>query len=463
MQDLTKGNEVKQIISFTIPMFIGSFFQQFYNIVDSIIVGNYVGAHALAAIGTSTPIAFFFVVTMNGFASGMAIVATQLFGAQRLDELRSVVFSTFSTLIAISLVISAGGVWAANSILKYLLKAPESILQDATTYLQIYFASLIFIFLYNAVSFLLRAIGDSRTPVYFLIISSVINALLAIFFVKEMGWGVAGAAWATFIAQGLCSIGLITYTYIAIPVYRLKLGEVAFDKKLLYMTLSQGLPNALQQAFLGVGGLALQGLVNSFGEITIAAASAAFKVEQIVNQISLNLSRAISIFTGQNIGAGNIDRVKRGLRHTLAAGAVIGLLCSAIVILFGESIIGIFLDSNTAHTTINEQVLFQGQQYLSVTGYFFLFVFATNILAGMLRGSSDTVYTTVGTLAIFIIRIAAAYIMAGIPAIGYQCIWWSQPFMWVIGVAALWLRYKGGAWKTKSVICRLQKLKQANS
>lgn len=227
------------------------------------------------------------------------------------------------------------------------------------------------------------------------------------------------------------------------------MGEVAFDKKLLYMTLSQGLPNALQQAFLGVGGLALQGLVNSFGEITIAAASAAFKVEQIVNQISLNLSRAISVFTGQNIGAGNIERVKRGLRHTLAAGAVIGLLCSIIVILFGESIIGIFLDSNTAHTTINEQVLFQGQQYLSVTGYFFLFVFATNILAGVLRGSSDTVYTTAGTLAIFIIRIAAAYIMAGMPAIGYQCIWWSQPFMWVIGAAALWLRYKGGAWKTQ--------------
>lgn len=457
MQDLTKGNEVRQIITFTIPMFIGSFFQLFYNIVDSIIVGNFVGASALAAIGTSTPISFFIVVIMNGFASGMAIVVTQLFGAKRLDELRSTVFSTFSTLVIICLLLSVGGVWAANPILKYLLKAPESILNDATTYLQIYLASLVFIFLYNAVSFLLRAIGDSRTPVYFLIVSSIINALLALIFVRNMGWGVAGAAWATFIAQGLCSIGLMIYTYISVPVYRMPLGEVAFDKKLLYMTLAQGLPNALQQGVLGVGGLALQGLINSFGEVTIAATSAAFKVEQIIGQLSLNLSRAISIFTGQNIGAGNIDRVERGLRQTLVAGIIMGLLCSIIVMLFSESIIGLFLDSDNAHAAINEQVIFQGQQYLYVTGFFFVFVFATNIMTGMLRGSSDNVFTSIGTLSIFFIRIVAAYTMASIATIGYQSIWWSQPFMWVLGTVALWLRYQSGAWKTKSIIGRLPK------
>ncbi|SMC50991.1 MATE family efflux transporter [Sporomusa malonica] len=457
MQDFTKGNETKQIITFTIPMFIGSFFQQVYSLIDSVIVGKYIGAHALAAVGTSMPIIFFVVVVMNGFASGMAIVVTQLFGAKRIVELRNTVFSTFLALIAMCLVLSAGGVAAAKPILTQLLRVPETIIGDATVFLQIYFGGLVFVFLYNAVSFLLRSVGDSRTPVYFLIISSLINVALAVLFVKEWGLGVAGAAWSTFIAQGVASLMMIVYTYIKVPVYRIQLSEVTFDRILLSMALAQGVPNALQQGFLGMGGLALQGLVNSFGEVTIAAVSVAFRVEQIVSQISLNLSRAMGIFTGQNIGAGNIDRVERGVKRILMMGSILGVLCSGLVIVFGESIIGIFLSSDTTNMAMAEQVMLQGQQYLAVTGFFFAFVFVTNILAGVLRGSGDVMFSTVGTLVIFVLRIAAAYMMAVIPQIGYQCIWWSQPFMWVPGTIGLWLRYRSGIWQTKSIVSRLGK------
>lgn len=449
MKDMTKGGEMRLILSFAIPMLIGNIFQQAYNMVDGIIVGQYEGPDALAAVGTSFPIIFLVVAVMMGLAMGASILISQFFGAKQYDQMRratsSVLIFTFIGCVALSVI----GYFASPFLLKTLLDVPDEVLKNSVTYLQIYFIGLIFMYFYNVVSALLRAVGDSRNPLYFLIVAALINIGLDWYFVAELGWGVAGVAWATLIAQGVSAVIAVVFVYKKVPLFRFGIKDFVFDRKLFAISVKLGIPSSIQQAVLALGFVVIQRLVNGFGGNTMAAFTAASKIDQLATMPIMNIGLALATFAGQNIGAGHLDRVKVGFRKTLLISAVCCAVMTGVIFLFGKYLIGFFVGANNGDAK-NAEVLRQGVEYLTVVVCFYLLFSVMNTITSLLRGCGDVTYSTVVTFTAFGVRLIAAYSLAQV--IGYRCIWWSLPIGWGVAVAMALIRYAGGRWQTKAVV-----------
>jgi putative MATE family efflux protein len=313
---------------------------------------------------------------------------------------------------------------------------------EATVYLRIIFIGLFFMIAYNSFGAIMRGLGDSVSPLYFLIISSVLNAFLAFLFVAKLHWGIAGAAWATVIAQGFSSLLCIIYIYFKVPLLRFKKGEFVFDKGIFKKIFSLGMNTGLQQTILSVGFLFVQGIVNIFGSTTIAAVTAALRIDSIATLPIMTLGIAVTSYTGQNIGAGEIERVKKGYRASILISLIMCAFTAGFILLFGSKLIGLF--------SADSEVVKQGVEYIVFISFFyFIFglMFATN---GVLRGSGDVVFPTVSTLAALAFRIIGAFSL--IPFMGYKSIWWSIPIGWIVGITFALARYSTGKWKTKSVI-----------
>lgn len=441
---MIKGSPAKSLFFFALPMVLGNIFQQIYNITDSLIVGNFVGEKALAAVGASFSVTMLFVCIAIGAGIGSSVVISQLFGARRYGETKTAVYTSVITVAAISIVLMFIGV-AINKTILRLMGTPSDIYAEAVEYLQIYFYGMLFVFVYNNVSSAFNALGDSRTPLYFLIFSSILNIGLDIWFVAGFGMGVAGAAWATIIAQALAAalaLGVLLYR-----LSKMESDEDAhiFDIKILKSIFKIALPSIIQQSVVSVGMLFVQVVVNRFGSSVVAGYTAATKIDSIAIVPMLGVGNAMSTFTAQNIGAKQPERIKAGYRAALCMVGVMGVAIAVAMIGFGKQLVGMFMDSESSAAAIAA-----GAEYISVTACFYLVFGFMNVTNGILRGSGAIMAFVLSSIGSLGIRVAVAFGFANM--LSEMAVWISAPIGWVAAFIFAFAYYKTGKWKEKSLI-----------
>lgn len=419
---------------------------QFYQIVDSIIVGQYLGTEALAAVGASMPVIFAVIALVIGIGSGASVVVSQYYGAKDFEKVIVTSDTLHIFLIVAGVLIAVFGVFFSEDIFR-LIDLPENLIPQATEYLQIYLGGIFLMFGFNTVSSILRGLGDSKSPLYFLIVSSILNVGLDYLFIVSFGWGVAGAAWATVIAGGVAYLIAIIYVNKKSQVLKINLFNLKFDKKIFKLCVNYGLPTGIQQSFVAFGAVALLSIVNDFGTDVIAGYSLAMRVEGLAVIPAMNFAMALSSFTGQNVGAGRYDRVIKGMNITLLYSTITCVIITVIIVFFGENILHLF--------TSETKVIAIGQQYLVIASSFFIVFSMMFIINGMLRGAGAVVFPMVSTLlSLWVVRIPAAIWFASMW--GEVGIWWSIPFGWCLGCLITYIYYKTGKWKNYSVFARKQ-------
>lgn len=442
VKDMTQGKEWKLILSFTLPLIGGNLLQQVYSLADSLIVGNFAGQTALASVGTSFPVTFLLLALAMGLTNGVGIMAAQYFGAKNAESFRRNLSTACFTLLGASILITVLGVALSRTLLEDLLQADAAILPDALLYLRIYCVGLVFQFAYNTFAAILRSIGDSRSTMYFLLVATVLNIVLDLIFVQY--WTVAGVAWATVIAQAVSAILAGIYLFVKVDLAHFQRGQFRFDRAMFLTSLRLGVPTSIQQCSVGLGMVLMQRLINSFGVDTISAITAAMKLESFAMVPIMMFYMGLSNFTGQNIGAGKLDRIHRGYRQTMVMSMI---TCAGIILLLifaGPYAIRLY-NMNEAATAI-------GVEYLQTLAWFFLIFCVMYITNGVLQGSGDVAYPTAGSITSLAIRVIIANVMATFPSIGYRSIFYSIPVGWVCGTAIVLIRYLSGKWKHRSVV-----------
>lgn len=429
MKDFTSGNVSKLIFNFTLPMLLGNVFQQLYNVVDSIIVGKVLGKEALASVGASFPIIFTLIALLIGIGSGFSIVISQFYGAKDINSVKKSIDTMYIFLFVAGLFASIFGIYYSEELF-LLLQLPLELIPQATTYLNIYMAGMILFFGFNGTSSVLRGLGDSKTPLYFLILASLFNILFDVLFVMVFNWGIAGAAWATVIAQGGAFVTGILYLNRTHKIMKFSLSKLSFDKDLFIKSLKIGLPSGIQHTFVAIGMMALLGIVNTFGTDVIAAYTAAGRIDSLAMMPAMNFSQAVAAFVGQNLGANKIERVRKGFKATFLMSNLFCILMTAIIVIFGSQLMKMF--------TTDPNVIAIGEKYLIIVSSFYLLfstLFTTN---GVLRGAGDTLIPMFITLfSLWIIRIPGAYFLSS--EIGETGIWWSIPIGWSMGALLSYL------------------------
>lgn len=444
MKDLTVGSEARTIINFALPMLIGNIFQQFYSMVDSVVVGKFVGEHALAAVGTSFPVIFLMVSLIMGLTMGTNILIAQYYGAGDRKRVRATVDTGYLIQFWTGIAITIIGLVITKPILQ-LLKVPADIMLESVTYLRITFAGILGMFGYNLISAILRGLGDSKTPLYLLMMATLINIVLDLLFVLAFGWGVAGVAWATLIAQGFSFLAGLIYINRKNELISLRIKGLKGDLEIFRKSISIGLPTGIQQTMVSVGMMALTRIINGFGTATIAAFTAASRLDAFASMPSMNLSQAMSTFTGQNLGAGKSERVKRGHRSALLLGYAISILTGLMVIFFGKNMMFLF--------TTEIEVAKIGARYLTSVGATYILFTTMFINNGVIRGAGEAFIPMVNTvLSLWLVRFPVALILSGPLGMGSDGIWWSMPIGWAVGAVFSSWYYLSGRWKNKAVV-----------
>jgi putative MATE family efflux protein len=442
MKDLTQGKEGKLIVQFALPMVLGNVFQQLYNVVDSIIIGNYLGKEALAAVGAAFPIIFLLISLVIGVGSGFTIIISQYFGARNAEKVKRTIDTTFIILFFASIAVTIIGIVFATPIFR-LTGLPEDVLPQARSYLTIYFTGMVFFFGYSGTSAILRGMGDSKTPLFFMIIATLTNVVLDLLFVVVFEWGIEGAAIATVVSQAGAFITAALYLNKKHEVVNLSFRKYVFDREILRDSIRIGLPSGLQQTFVAAGMIALYGIVNTFGTSTIAAYSVATRIDSFASLLAMNFAAALSAFVGQNLGAQKPERVRAGLISTWIITSVISIVISLLVVLFGESLMAIF--------TPDDAVIRIGNSYLIIVSSFYIVFSSLFVINAVMRGSGDTLIPMFITLiALWVVRVPTSYFLAD--RVGVTGIWWAIPLGWGTGLTLAFLYYLTGRWKTKSII-----------
>ena len=449
--NMTEGAPARKLFFFAAPMILGNLFQQLYNMADSVIVGQFAGVDALAAVGASYALTTVFVMLAIGGGNGSAVVTAQYLGAKRYRELKTSVSTALTAFLALGILLAAAGYFGSGMILT-ALKTPENILEMAQQYLNIYFVGLPFLFLYNVLASMFNALGDSKTPLYLLIFSSVVNVGLDIWFVAGFSMGVAGVAIATVIAQGTAAVISFLLLLRKLRDYEVpdddacKAGDrKLFDADMLAHMVKMAIPTMLQQSIVSVGMLLVQSVINRFGSDVLAGYTAAGRIESICIVPMIAAGNAVATFTAQNVGAGKHERVREGYRS--AYGMVFGfaaVICIA-VLLSRKALIGMFLDGAG-----NAAAYETGISYLSFIAFFYVLIGLKAITDGVLRGSGDVGVFMAANLINLSIRVSAAYLLA--PVLGAAAVWYAEPMGWAVNYLLSFLRYKSGKWSTKKLI-----------
>lgn len=449
--NMTEGAPARKLFFFAAPMILGNLFQQLYNMADSVIVGQFAGVDALAAVGASYALTTVFVMLAIGGGNGSAVVTAQYLGAKRYRELKTSVSTALTAFLALGILLAAAGYFGSGMILT-ALKTPENILGMAQQYLNIYFVGLPFLFLYNVLASMFNALGDSKTPLYLLIFSSVVNVGLDIWFVAGFSMGVAGVAVATVIAQGTAAVISFLLLLRKLRDYEVpdddacKAGDrKLFDADMLAHMVKMAIPTMLQQSIVSVGMLLVQSVINRFGSDVLAGYTAAGRIESICIVPMIAAGNAVATFTAQNVGAGKYERVREGYRS--AYGLVFGfaaVICIA-VLLSRKALIGMFLDGAE-----NAAAYETGISYLSFIAFFYALIGLKAITDGVLRGSGDVGVFMAANLINLSIRVAAANLLA--PVLGAAAVWYAEPMGWAVNYLLSFLRYKSGKWRTKKLI-----------
>ena len=438
-KDLTRGTPWKLILQFALPIMLGNLLQQLYNTADTIIVGNFEGQQALSAVGACASLTILFTALALGFSIGAGVLISQYFGAGRTEELRRYAATAIVLMLAMGLVMSAIGLLSAKLLLRGFLGTPETLLPQAVLYFRIYAAGLVFQFGYNIAAALLRALGDSRATLYFLLVSSLLNVVLDLLFVAALGMGVAGAAIATVISQlASCVIGF-WYMHRKYELLRFCARKLRLEPAAAGRILRVGLPMALQQSIVSCGFLFLQKLVNFYGESMIASYTVASRMENILMIPIIGIQSTMATYAGQNMGAKLPERVSRGLGQGVLVSLFMTLALCVCQIAGIPLIIGAFrLD--VAAAEICRQHLFASAVAIPI----FAVYFPAN---GMFQGVGEGFHATFYALMALGLRVVFAYSLHKTAAFGYTAIWWSQAMAWTLTLVVCYAHFFRGKWK----------------
>ena len=443
-KDLTRGTPWRLIVQFALPIMAGNLLQQLYNTADTIIVGNFNGQQALSAVGACASLTALFTALAIGFSIGAGVLISQYFGASREQELRQYAATAIVLMLAMGLLMSLIGVCSAGFLLARALGTPEALLPLTLLYFRIYAAGLVFQFGYNIAAALLRALGDSKATLYFLLVSSVLNVVLDLVFVAGLGMGVAGAAIATVISQiASCGIGF-AYMHRRYALLRFSLRELRVDLKTAGRILQVGAPMAIQQSIVSCGFLFLQRLVNYYGESMIASYTVASRMENILMIPIIGIQNTMATFAGQNMGARRPDRVSKGLgQGVLVSLGMTLILCLAQIAGIPLIIRAFQLDAGAA--AICRLHLFSSAVAIPI----FAVYFPAN---GMCQGVGEGFHATFYALLALGLRVVFAYALHKTSLFGYTAIWWSQAMSWTITLVVCYVHFFRGKWKDKSLI-----------
>ncbi len=431
--NMTEGNPIKLLITFAVPMLIGNIFQQVYNLADSIIVGRLVNANALAAIGASSSVTFLFFALCNGIGTGGGIITSQFFGSGDEKMVKKCISNTAYIMLIFPSIVGSVAYMLSRPILE-LLNTPEDIMPDSLSYIRIMCVGIVFVSLYNFIASMLRALGDSKTPLYFLIVSCILNVGLDIFFVYKLGLSVKGAGIATVIAQLLSGAGCFVFAIKKNPYFKLDKEDFKIDTKLMMSIIKLGVPLSLQFSLIAISCMALQRVVNSFGAVAVAAFTATSRIEQIIHQPYQTLGTAISTYTGQNYGARKKDRIIEGFHKALIFMAVFSLAMLPIMQLCGRFFVSIFVKET--------EVILMGADAVKITSLFYACLGLIYVVRGVLNGLGDAFFALLNGIVEVIGRFTVPIIMTTIPAIGLWGIWWSTGVVWFLSGFTAWLRYR---------------------
>jgi putative MATE family efflux protein len=442
MRDLTTGNISKQILKFTGPMLVGNLFQQTYSIIDCILVGKLLGKDALAAVGASFPIIFMLVSLVIGIASGGTVLISQYYGAKDFTKVRKTIDTLYIFIFIASIVITITGILLSTHIFQ-IIKLPPEIMPNAVVYLNTFLLGTIFLFGFNGISAILRGLGDSVTPLIFLVIASIINIMLVIIFIKYLKLGIKGAAWATVLSQTVAFFLAIIYLNKNHKLVRIRFMNLHFDWAIFRQTFRIGLPSGFQQTIVSVGMVALLRIVSGYGAIVLAAYSIVGRIDNFAMMPAMNFGQALSSFTGQNIGANLRKRVHFGLLATLGISVMTSAVIAILVIFLKYPLMKMF--------TNDPGIISVGSNYLIIVSSFYIIFSIMFSFNGLLRGAGDTLIPMFITLlSLWIVRIPFAYFLSH--HIGETGIWWAIPIAWVIGAVFSFLYYLSGKWKTNGVV-----------
>jgi len=443
---MTEGNPLTTVLIFAIPMILSNLFQQLYNVIDTIIVGNQLGTDALAAVGSAGSIIAVFVQLATGLALGGSIVIAQYFGAGKTEKIWQC--TTTSTLFCGGVaLVSTILIWVTAGPLLELVNTPAEIMDLGIVYLRFYFLGCIPTFVYNALNSVYVALGNSKTPLRFLIISSVLNIVLDLVFIIAFQMGVGGAALATAISQAVACVMALVDVPKLLAEFEHDKKEPVFDGKLLATMMKFALPSALQQSIVSVGSVVVQATINSFGAAVIAGSAAASKVINLAIAIPINYSNALSNYVGQNIGAGKEERIWPGLKSSIFCCGLISLVMTVILEVFPEPIIRMFVQEDEADIA---RVLEVGVEYIQVVGAFLVVFAAFMLIKSVFKGSGDMSWFIWVTLLSFFVRLVLTVGFAGVFGVGI--IWWSFVAGWTIALFVTIGRYVQGGWKKKKIV-----------
>lgn len=435
---LIQEKPLRALIIFSLPIIIGNFFQQTYTMADSAIVGRYVSEQALAAVGASYSLTNIFICVAIGGGIGASVIVSQYFGAKKFEDMITAVYTSLIAFLGISIFLGGFGLLLSKHIM-IALNTPNDVLDMAVEYLNIYFISLPFLFMYNVLSAMFNALGKSKTPLYFLIFSSLFNIALDWILVTQLSMGVAGVAWATLIAQGISAI----LSFFALRRYFRKIEynhKGIFAKEELLPMTKVALPSIFQQSTVSIGMMLVQSVVNSFGSESLAGFSAAIRIEAFCAVPMLGIGNAVSSYTAQNIGAHKENRVVEGYH---AANKLV-LACALLIILvlepFNKQIISLFLGTDGTDTAMST-----GRGYITFMGFFFCLMGFKMAVDGLLRGAGDMKIFTVANLVNLFIRVSMSIILA--PDFGIAMVWYAVPIGWFSNWIISFIQYRTGRWR----------------
>ena len=439
MKDLTEGSEAKVLILFSLPMLLGNLLQQLYNVVDTIVVGKYVSEKALSAVGQAFPIVVVFLSLIMGFSLASNILIAQFLGAKKFDNVRKTVHTTIKTIFWFGILMSIMGFLLTPYILN-IMRVPKDVLEIAERYVRITFIGVIFLFIYNGFTAMLRGLGDSKSPLYVLAISTILNVILDLVFVIVFKMGVDGAAYATVIAQAVSALLLVLIACKEHEILRFNIFHLQFDKEIFIKSLKLGLPSGIQQSLVGAGFMTLTSLVNDFGSVASASFVAASKLDAFATMPSFNISLALASFVGQNMGAGKMDRVKKGFHSALVIGVAITAIFTILVMIFAKYVIMLFLSSDL--------YIAGGMLYIYLVAPSYIIQATMFIINGVIRGAGDTFFSMIATLlTMWVFRIPIAIFLSMF--LGVKGVYLSIGIGFSIGATISFLYYISNNWAKK--------------
>lgn len=430
--DMTTGDPVKHLILFALPALIGNLFQQVYNLADSIIVGQFVGANALAAVGATSSISFLFFALCNGIGNGGGIIVSQFYGAHDNAKVKNCIVNTGLIMLAVPLAFGITG-FACAPLLLRILSTPEEILPDATMYIRLVCTGLLFVSLYNYLASMLRALGDSRSPLYFLVISTIINVILDVIFVYNLKMGIRGAAIATIISQFVAVVSCAVYANRVNPFFRFSREDFSVSMEMVCKVIRLGIPISLQFALIAVSSMAVQRIVNSYGTVVVAAFTSTSRIEQLIHQPYATLGTSIATYCGQNYGARKYDRVYMGYRKGFLIMTVLTLVMIVVMQVFGRGITSLFVS--------DEQVIALGTMGLRITSVFYIALGTIYVVRGVLTGIGDAFFALFNGIVEVVGRFTIPIFVTKFMGLEEPGIWLATGIVWVLSGATAWLRY----------------------